>query len=88
MIEPEEIYLSRRIGSYRLVTIEHVLNEVETFPLRQVLRPLDESDGAEGEEGRTRLKIPGFGFGVCAKNTKSVRSARKSYFSGVRWRLV
>jgi hypothetical protein len=55
-----------------LVAIKHVPDEVETFPLRQVLRPLDESDGAEGDEGRTRLKIPAFGFSLYAKNPKSV----------------
>jgi hypothetical protein len=36
----------------------------------------------EPKEGRTRLKIPGFGFSMCAKNTESVSFGKNAILLG------
>ena len=72
LIKPKEILLPWRIRGYLPVAIEDICNEGKTFPFWQVLRPLDESDGAEGEKGGSRLEVPDLGFGLGTADLKAV----------------
>ena len=43
LIEPESIFLAGSVGSYQLVVIEDVIDEIRSFGLGQAPRPFDKA---------------------------------------------